>query len=52
VGNTAALQRVVNQVESGAYQPTIDRIFSLDDLAAAHHFLETNQATGKVIMVT
>ena len=52
MGNTAALQHVVNQVESGAYQPTIDRIFPLDDLAAAHHFLETNQATGKVIMVT
>jgi NADPH:quinone reductase-like Zn-dependent oxidoreductase len=51
-GNTAALQHVVNQVESGTYHPTIDRTFPLEDLPAAHHYLETNQSTGKVIMIT
>lgn len=52
MGNTATLQRIVDQVESGAIKPTIDRIFSLDDLPAAHHYLETNQTTGKVVMLS
>ena len=32
----AVLQRVVHEVEGGAYRPNIDRVFGLDDIAAAH----------------
>jgi NADPH:quinone reductase-like Zn-dependent oxidoreductase len=48
---TAVLQRVVHEVETGAYRPTIDRVAGLDDLAAAHRRMEANQATGKLVMV-
>ena len=48
---TAVLQRVVHEVEGGAYRPNIDRVFGLDDLAAAHRQMEDNQATGKLVMV-
>jgi len=29
----------------------VDRVFALDDIAAAHRYMEDNQATGKVVMV-
>ena len=47
----AALQRVVRQVEAGVYQPNIDTVFGLDDIAAAHRHMEDNQAVGKVVML-
>jgi NADPH:quinone reductase-like Zn-dependent oxidoreductase len=50
-GATATLQRVVNQVESGVYRPTVDRVFPLDDIVAAHRYMEGNNATGKVVMM-
>jgi NADPH:quinone reductase-like Zn-dependent oxidoreductase len=43
------LQRVVNQVEAGVYRPNVDRVFGLDDIGAAHRYMEDNQATGKVV---
>jgi NADPH:quinone reductase-like Zn-dependent oxidoreductase len=46
-----ALQRVVRQVEAGVYQPHVDRTFTLDDMAAAHRYMESDQATGKVVML-
>ena len=48
---TAVLQRVVHEVETGAYRPTLDRVVGLDDLAAAHRRMEDDQATGKLVMV-
>jgi NADPH:quinone reductase-like Zn-dependent oxidoreductase len=45
------LQRVVHEVESGVYRPNIDRVFGLDDIVAAHRYMENNQATGKVVVV-
>jgi len=31
--------------------PNIDRAFTLDDIAAAHQYMESNQATGKLVML-
>ena len=45
------LQRVVREVEAGVYRPNVDRVFTLADIAAAHTYMEDNQATGKVVMV-
>ena len=47
----AALPRVVDQVKAGVYGPNIDRVFGLDDIAAAHRHMENNQATGKLVVV-
>jgi NADPH:quinone reductase-like Zn-dependent oxidoreductase len=46
----AALQRVVDQVGAGVYRPNLDRVFALEDIAAAHRHMEDNQATGKLVM--
>jgi len=48
---TTALQRVVREVEAGVYRPNVDRVFGLDDIVAAHRYMENNQATGKLVMV-
>lgn len=45
------LQRVVQEVEAGVYRPNVDRVFALDDVAAAHRYMENDQATGKLVMV-
>ncbi|MEV4235669.1 zinc-binding dehydrogenase [Nocardia sp. NPDC049737] len=48
---TTVLRRVIGQVEAGVYRPNIDRVFGLDDIVAAHHHMQNNQATGKVVVV-
>ena len=45
------LQRIVHEVEAGVYRPNLARVFGLDDIVAAHHYMETNQATGKLVLV-
>jgi NADPH:quinone reductase-like Zn-dependent oxidoreductase len=49
-GDTAMLQRIVDQVEAGVYRPIIDRVFPLSDIAAAHRHMEADQATGKLVV--
>lgn len=50
-GGATILQQVVRQVEAGVYRPNIDRVFALDDIVAAHQYMEDNQATGKLVML-
>ncbi|MER7278381.1 zinc-binding dehydrogenase [Dactylosporangium sp. NPDC000244] len=44
------LERIVRNVEAGAYRPNVDRVFGLDDIATAHRYMEENRAAGKVVM--
>ena len=48
---TAVLQRVVREVEAGVYRPNVNRVFGLDDIVAAHRYMEDNQATGKLVVL-
>lgn len=50
-GRTEVLQRIVDDVESGTYRPNVDKVFGLDDIAAAHRYMEDNAAAGKVVVV-
>lgn len=50
-GSADLLQRVVREVEAGVYRPNVDRVFELDDVVAAHRYMENNQAAGKVVLV-
>jgi NADPH:quinone reductase-like Zn-dependent oxidoreductase len=45
-----ALQDLADGVADGRYHANLDRVFTLDDIVAAHHYMETNQATGKVVV--
>jgi NADPH:quinone reductase-like Zn-dependent oxidoreductase len=48
---TPVLQRIVHEVEVGVYRPNVDRVFGLDDIVAAHRYMENDQATGKLVVV-
>lgn len=48
---TAVAQRVVHEVEAGVYRPNVDRVFGLDDIVAAHQYMENNKAAGKLVVV-
>jgi NADPH:quinone reductase-like Zn-dependent oxidoreductase len=50
-GSAGVLQRIVDEVEAGAYRPNVDRVFGLDEIVAAHRYMENNEATGKVVVV-
>jgi NADPH:quinone reductase-like Zn-dependent oxidoreductase len=45
------LPRIVHEVAAGVYRPNVDRVVSLDDIVAAHRYMEANQATGKLAAV-
>ncbi|HEY6481124.1 MAG TPA: zinc-binding dehydrogenase [Streptosporangiaceae bacterium] len=47
----AVLQRIVREVEAGVYRPNVDRVFGLRDVAAAHRYMEGNEAAGKLVLV-
>ena len=51
IAGTARLQRIVDEVQAGVYRPNVDRVFGLDDIVAAHRYMEDNQATGKVVVL-
>jgi NADPH:quinone reductase-like Zn-dependent oxidoreductase len=48
----AAREYIVSGVARGAFRPAIDRVFSLDDIVAAHQYLEGNEQVGKVVVTT
>jgi len=45
------LQRVVHEIEAGVYRPHLDRVFRLDDIVAAHRYMENDEATGKLVVL-
>ncbi|GAA2463858.1 zinc-binding dehydrogenase [Actinocorallia cavernae] len=46
-----ALQQHLDEIDKGSRQVVIDRVFSLDEVSAAHHHMENNRAVGKVVAV-
>ena len=47
----AVLQRIVQEVEAGVYRPNVDRVFRLDDIVAAHRYMENNEGAGKLVVL-
>lgn len=43
-------EEVVPLFESGKLQPNIDKIFKIDEIRAAHEYLESNASFGKVVL--
>lgn len=46
----SVLGKVVHRVRSGVYQANVDRVFPLDEIVAAHQYMEDNRAVGKVVV--
>ncbi|MEM9955205.1 MAG: zinc-binding alcohol dehydrogenase family protein [Chloroflexota bacterium] len=49
---TDALQAFVVEVERGIYTLPIDKVFTFDQIVEAHHYMESNQANGKLVVLT
>ncbi len=46
----ARLTRSMTAIEAMRLQPHVGKVFPADDVAGAHAFLETKQATGKILL--
>ncbi|MGW3097583.1 zinc-binding dehydrogenase [Streptomyces sp. NPDC001102] len=38
-------------VPAGTYRPNVDRVFALDDIVAAHRFMEDDRAAGQLVLL-
>lgn len=45
------LQEFVDSIASGKNQIKIDRTFTIDEIVEAHRYMESNQASGKLVVV-
>lgn len=41
---------ILRHLEAGVFAPVIDRVFKLDDIVEAHHWMDANQANGKIVV--
>lgn len=46
----AGKQFVYDGLQSGAFKPVVDRTFTLDAIADAHRYMESNQQKGKIVV--
>ena len=46
----AALARVAGLIETGAIRPVVDRVYPLEQMAAAHEYCESGRAQGKIVI--
>jgi NADPH:quinone reductase-like Zn-dependent oxidoreductase len=52
-GNAEApLQRIVDAVATGRLSANLDRVFRFEEIVAAHRYMESNAAVGKVVVLT
>lgn len=47
------LRHVIKKIEKGVFKPAafLDRVFPLEEIGAAHEWMEANKATGKVVII-
>lgn len=50
MGDADTFTQVIKLVEEGQLQPRVDKTFSLNDIAAAHEYLENSEQFGKVVI--
>ena len=41
----------INEVEAGHLKVKIDRVFKFDEIVQAHHYMEANKASGKLVVL-
>jgi NADPH:quinone reductase-like Zn-dependent oxidoreductase len=46
------LQNFIDAVRTGQIELNVDRVFSLEDITKAHEYMESNQAAGKIVVLT
>jgi NADPH:quinone reductase-like Zn-dependent oxidoreductase len=51
-GAAPAMQAIVDGVAAGHYRVNLVRVFAMVEIVAAHRYMESNQATGKLVVRT
>jgi len=46
----AGKQFIYNGLNSGDLKPVIDKTFELEDIVAAHRYMESNKQKGKIVV--
>jgi NADPH:quinone reductase-like Zn-dependent oxidoreductase len=49
---TRSLENIAHGVGTGRYRANVDRVFRLDQIVAAHRYMEHDKATGKIVVLT
>jgi NADPH:quinone reductase-like Zn-dependent oxidoreductase len=50
MGTRADLRAVLDLMDRGFFRPHVDRVFPLEEIAAAHRYLESGSQSGKVVV--
>jgi NADPH:quinone reductase len=45
------LEQIVDGVAKGRYHVNLDKVFHLDEILDAHHYMEENRSKGKLVVV-
>ncbi len=45
-----SLQEFIDAIEGGAIKLNVDKTFKLDQIVEAHHYMQNNQAKGKIVI--
>ena len=48
---TSVFQKFIHLVEANEVELAVSRVFSLDQIAEAHQFMESNQGAGKIVVL-
>ena len=48
--STSELQKILDAASDGRYHVNLNRVFRLDEIVEAHRYMESNQATGKIVV--
>ena len=48
--DSVPMQTIVNNAEKGLYKIKPAKVFDFKDLAQAHQLMESNKATGKIVV--
>ena len=46
-----ALQAIIQGIKDGRVRVNLDRVFKIDEIVEAHRYMESNQASGKIVCV-
>lgn len=41
---------ITEGLENGSLRPIVDKVFKLDEIVEAHHYMESNSQVGKIVV--
>jgi NADPH:quinone reductase-like Zn-dependent oxidoreductase len=51
MSDISSYRTVMDKINSGVFKPFVDKIFSFDEIQAAHEHIENSNQIGKIVLV-